>query len=43
MRERLLPACRIAKLRKQVGIDAGRLSSETYEKLSLFLEQMTVS
>ena len=37
-----IPACRIEKLRKQAGIVSEKLSDESYEKLSSFLEHLTV-
>ena len=37
-----VPVCKIEKLRKQVAINAERLSPEVYEKLSSYLERMTV-
>lgn len=37
-----IPVCRIEKLRKQVAINVERLSPEIYEKLSYYLERMTV-
>ncbi|MFZ1042857.1 MAG: nuclease-related domain-containing protein [Anaerolineales bacterium] len=38
-----IPACRIEKLRKQVTINSERLSPETYDKLSAYLERITLS
>ncbi|HUH98763.1 MAG TPA: nuclease-related domain-containing protein [Anaerolineales bacterium] len=38
-----IPACKIDKLRRQVGIHAERLSPDVYEKLSSYLERLTVS
>ncbi len=37
-----VPVCRIEKLCKQVAINAKRLSPETYDKLSAYLERVTV-
>lgn len=37
-----IPICKIDKLRKQVPLQAPRLSPEIYEKLSLFLERVTL-
>ncbi len=40
--EASIPACKIDKLRKQAVINAPRLAPEIYEKLSDFLERITV-
>ncbi len=37
-----IPACKIEKLRKQVTIPGERLSPETYEKISSWLDRLTV-
>lgn len=37
-----IPACRIEKLRKQVSVSGPRLDPDTYEKLSSFLERVTL-
>jgi len=37
-----IPACKLEKLRKQAVIVSDKLNAETYEKLSLFLEHLTV-
>lgn len=37
-----IPACKIEKLRKQAGIPGQRLAPETYEKISSWLERLTV-
>ncbi len=37
-----IPACKIEKLRKQVTIPGERLSMESYEKLSSWLDRLTV-
>jgi hypothetical protein len=38
-----VPACKLEKLRKQAVIVSEKLSTGTYEKLSAFLERLTVS
>jgi hypothetical protein len=38
-----IPACKIEKLRKQASIAGERLAPETYEKVSSYLERLTVS
>jgi hypothetical protein len=37
-----IPACKIEKLRKQVTIPGERLAPETYEKISAWLDRLTV-
>ncbi len=37
-----IPACKIEKLRKQATIQGERLTSEVYESISSYLEQLTV-
>ncbi len=37
-----IPACKLEKLRKQAGIVSEKLSDESYEKLSSFLEHLAV-
>lgn len=37
-----VPACKVEKLRKQVSVSGPRLDPETYEKLSSFLERVTL-
>ena len=37
-----IPVCKIEKLRKQVVMSAERLAPETYEKLSSYLERVTM-
>jgi hypothetical protein len=37
-----IPACKIEKLRKQVAIVSEKLTAESYENLSSFLEHLTV-
>lgn len=37
-----IPACKIDKLRKQVSIPGARLASETYDRISSYLERLTV-
>ncbi len=37
-----IPVCKIEKLRKQAAISAERLAPQTYERLSSFLERVTV-
>ena len=36
------PACKIEKLRKQAAFNAGRLEPQTFEKVSSFLERITL-
>ena len=38
-----IPVCKIEKLRKQTTMVSERLTPEPYEKLSSFLERLTVS
>ena len=38
-----VPACKIEKLRKQASIQGERLAPETYDKISSYLERLTVS
>ncbi len=38
-----VPACKIEKLRKQANFNSPRLAPELYERLSTFLERITVS
>ena len=38
-----IPACKIEKLRKQATLSGGRLAPETYDKISSWLERLTVS
>ncbi len=37
-----IPVCKVDKLRKQIPLQAPRLMPDVYEKLSLFLERMTL-
>jgi hypothetical protein len=37
-----IPACKIEKLRKQASIQGQRLAPDTYEKISSYLERLTV-
>ncbi len=37
------PACKVGKLRKQATVSASRLDLETYEKLSSYLERLTLA
>ena len=37
-----IPVCKVDKLRKRIPLQAPRLMPEVYEKLSLFLERMTL-
>jgi hypothetical protein len=37
-----VPVCKLEKLRKQATIIAERLSPESYDKLSSFLERLTL-
>jgi hypothetical protein len=38
-----IPVCRIEKLRKQMSMGAERMAPEMYEKLSTYLERLTLS